>query len=326
MAVLYTQHFVQFFDDNGDPLNGGLLYSYEAGTTTPKDTYTTAAGSVANANPLVLDSAGRGVLFLSGAYKFTLKTSAGVTVRTTDNVTAFATSGVNNITGDFTAADVAAADSFVFSDATDSNTTRRDTVQGILDLVPVDLAAKADTVIVAGDKITFYDASDSNLPKTDTVQGIIDLVTIPYVKSEIGITSAVATSTTTLPADDTIPQITEGVEVITVSITPSNASNRLMIDALVTFAVSANGTMTIALFQDATANALAASAMYIGTVNVATQVRLTHEMAAGTTSATTFRIRIGNSAAGTTTINGASAARLYGGVSVSQIKVTEVTT
>ena len=49
----------QFFDNNGVPLTGGKLYSYLAGTTTPQATYTTAAGSIAHSNPIVLDSAGR---------------------------------------------------------------------------------------------------------------------------------------------------------------------------------------------------------------------------------------------------------------------------
>jgi hypothetical protein len=94
MAVLYTPHFIQFFDDNGDPLANGKLYTYTAGTTTPKSTYTTAAATVANANPIVLDSAGRAVAFLDGSYKFRLETSASVLVRETDNVSAFTTSAV----------------------------------------------------------------------------------------------------------------------------------------------------------------------------------------------------------------------------------------
>ncbi|GEM_PF-1953119 len=89
MAVLYTPHFVQFFDDDGEPLAGGLLYSYAAGTTTPKATYTTAAGDVENSNPVVLDAYGRAVIFISGAYKFVLQDADGVTIETTDNVTAF---------------------------------------------------------------------------------------------------------------------------------------------------------------------------------------------------------------------------------------------
>lgn len=80
----------QFFNDSGVPLSGGLLYSYAAGTTTPATTWTTNAGTVANTNPIVLDSAGRtpSEIWITGGvdYKFILKTSAGVTVGTYDNI------------------------------------------------------------------------------------------------------------------------------------------------------------------------------------------------------------------------------------------------
>jgi hypothetical protein len=99
MAVLYTQHFVQFFDDNGNPLSGGRLYTYDAGGTTPKATYSDAAGSVLNANPVVLDAAGRATVFLDGTtYRFDLKTAGDVLVRSTDNVQSFGVvqSNINN--------------------------------------------------------------------------------------------------------------------------------------------------------------------------------------------------------------------------------------
>jgi len=81
----------QFFDNNGIPLAGGLLYTYEAGTTTPASTYTTSAGNVSNTNPVVLNSAGRvaeAIWLTQGtSYKFVLKTSALVTLGTYDNIT-----------------------------------------------------------------------------------------------------------------------------------------------------------------------------------------------------------------------------------------------
>ena len=85
---------MQFFDDNGDPLAGGKLYTYTAGTTTPKATYTDAGGATPNANPVILDSAGRAVIFIDGSYKFRLETAASVLVREVDNVSAFTTSAV----------------------------------------------------------------------------------------------------------------------------------------------------------------------------------------------------------------------------------------
>lgn len=95
----------QFFTDDGVPLAGGLIYSYAAGTSTPKPTYTSSAGNVYHTNPIVLNSAGRvpsGEIWLeAGTYKFTLATSTNVTIATYDNV--FSVGGsdiVANFTGD----------------------------------------------------------------------------------------------------------------------------------------------------------------------------------------------------------------------------------
>jgi hypothetical protein len=103
----------QFFDNNGIPLSGGLVYTYAAGTNTPQATYTTSAGSIAHANPIVLDSAGRtpsgGEIWLTDAvaYKFVLKTAGASTIGTYDNVTgnasgiyaAFAASSGSSLVG-----------------------------------------------------------------------------------------------------------------------------------------------------------------------------------------------------------------------------------
>jgi len=81
---------VQFFDNNGNPLSGGKIYTYEAGTTTPLATYTSSTGVTAHTNPIVLDSGGRvpgGEIWNAlQLYKFVLKTSAEVTIATYDNV------------------------------------------------------------------------------------------------------------------------------------------------------------------------------------------------------------------------------------------------
>ena len=90
----------QFFDNSGVPLAGGLLYSYEAGTTTPAPTYTTSQGNIANTNPIVLDAAGRppSEIWLEGGiqYKLVLKTSAGVLLWTMDNIIGLPAAGSQN--------------------------------------------------------------------------------------------------------------------------------------------------------------------------------------------------------------------------------------
>lgn len=91
--VLVGQLFAQFFDNVGELLDGGLIYSYEGGTTTPTATWTSSVGHDlvgTHTNPIECDSAGRvqgGIWVTSGtAYKFILKTAAGATLDTEDNV------------------------------------------------------------------------------------------------------------------------------------------------------------------------------------------------------------------------------------------------
>lgn len=86
----------QLFDANGRPLNGGLINTYAAGTTTPLATYTTNIGNVQNANPIVLNSDGRPPneiwLTAGSSYKFTLTDSLLNLLGTYDNLT-----GINDI-------------------------------------------------------------------------------------------------------------------------------------------------------------------------------------------------------------------------------------
>jgi hypothetical protein len=90
----------QFFDDSGNPLSGGLLYTYSAGTTTPATTYTSNTGSVANSNPIVLDSAGRPTseIWLTNfnSYKFILQNSAYVQIWSMDNISAIRSGGTQS--------------------------------------------------------------------------------------------------------------------------------------------------------------------------------------------------------------------------------------
>lgn len=80
----------QFFDNNGVPLSGGLLYTYQAGSSTPLSTYTDINETIPNSNPIVLNSSGRldNEVWLTYGYyyKFVLKTSVGTTLGTYDNL------------------------------------------------------------------------------------------------------------------------------------------------------------------------------------------------------------------------------------------------
>ena len=80
----------QFFNNNGTPNAGGLIYTYQAGSSTLLTTYTTVNGTIANTNPIVLDAYGRTpseIWMQTGySYKFVIQTSAAVTLQTLDNL------------------------------------------------------------------------------------------------------------------------------------------------------------------------------------------------------------------------------------------------
>jgi hypothetical protein len=80
----------QFFNNNGIPNAGGLIYTYQAGSSTLLTTYTTVNGTIANTNPIVLDAYGRTpseIWMQTGySYKFVIQTADAVTLQTLDNL------------------------------------------------------------------------------------------------------------------------------------------------------------------------------------------------------------------------------------------------
>lgn len=89
MAVLTPAPKMQFFDINGEPLVGGKVYTYEAGTTTPLATYTDNTAAYANPNPVILNARGEASIWLgSGVYKLKLTDVNEVEIWTVDYVSA----------------------------------------------------------------------------------------------------------------------------------------------------------------------------------------------------------------------------------------------
>jgi hypothetical protein len=138
-------------------------------------------------------------------------------------------------------------------------------------------------------------------------------------------TTAVATGTTTMPFDDTVPQITEGDEYMTVTITPQSAASTLIVEvtALLSVATTAQH-ICGAIFRDAGANSLGAAAIYANTVGSMYVMHFSVKVASGSTAATTFRFRAGRETSNTVTFNGVVGARKFGAVAASSIRVREV--
>jgi hypothetical protein len=131
--------------------------------------------------------------------------------------------------------------------------------------------------------------------------------------------------TAVLPNDDTIPQNTEGTQILSVTITPKTTTNRLR----VSFQGQGSGTVHgngagSAIFRDSGANAIDARSITATGVSYAFQMNQVIEVVAGSVAATTFNVRVGPSA-GTLRMNGfAASARVMGGVSRATLLVEEI--
>ena len=147
---------------------------------------------------------------------------------------------------------------------------------------------------------------------------------LPLIQSAQATRTTVGSGTTIIPADDTIPQITEGDEYLTISFTPESAASALEIDVIGTASSSIANVIAMALFKDADADALAVAWATSSAGNYGQQLVLHHTMVLGSITPVTFRVRIGGSNAGTTTVNGAGVARLYGGKNALRISVKEL--
>jgi hypothetical protein len=181
-------------------------------------------------------------------------------------------------------------------------------------LVPGDIAANGLTMVqVASTTPTFHLLSSAG--------GRSKLLQIASTQ-----TGAVATGTTTIPVDDSIPQSTEGDQYMSLAVTPKSAASNLVVEVTIVLAHStATQHMVAALFRDSIANALASAAHILnGTAGgQPLTIKFHSVVASGAATATTFKVRAGAGSAGTTTFNGALGGRLFGGVMASSIIVLE---
>ncbi len=210
--------------------------------------------------------------------------------------------------------------------AANGNWNRSDTAYGFISAASKSLSSELTTlrVTTSGGSETFdageiniqYENQDHTLGLLTPVGGVVQVVNTQDGEH--------ASNTTALPHDDSIPQITEGEEIMTASITPTDSANILRIDVVVCCSASAANHPVASLFQDSTANALAAASTRQESDGLQTMnnIAFSHYMTAGTASSTTFRVR-GGAASGTFGFNGSAAARRLGGVMASSITITE---
>jgi hypothetical protein len=129
---------------------------------------------------------------------------------------------------------------------------------------------------------------------------------------------------TILPLDNSIPQNTEGDEILSVAITPRSASSSLYITMTGMFGGTTTQAMSCALFVDTTANALNATSITVPNTTFQTNMVLQHVVSAASTSARTYKIRCGSAVASDAFLNGDSGGRNFGGVAMAVLRVEEI--
>ena len=162
-----------------------------------------------------------------------------------------------------------------------------------------------------------------------TLQQIHDLILYPgcVVQTAYGAYTANSNLTAVIPQDDTIPQNTEGTEIINVSITPRFATSVIMVKFVGQGQLATVDNLVAAIFRDAIANAIVAQ-LVGAEVGTSTGMRgnfsIIHQDSPATTSPVAYKVRVGPASAGTMRMNGNTSGRFFGGTSKAVLLLQEI--
>lgn len=233
-GTLTPTPFQTVLDDTGVASPGALIYTYTAGTTTAAATYTTSALSVANANPIVADSAGRYVAYLAAGanMKMVYKTAGGATIRTQDNVLSVPGAAVNlDIQGTVGVAVAAGQVCYLSSGAEATPLT-----PGLWYLTDADFAVSSTTcqsIGMAVSAIPINTAGTIRLAGLATTASAVVVGSTYYVSATVGgiTTSAPALARVVGVADTTSTLILAATSAIAATIPNPIAQDLLFVDA-----------------------------------------------------------------------------------------------
>ena len=288
MASLLFPPLHQFCDSSGKPLNGGKVYLYDAGTTDDAAAFTDAALSSAATQPVILDSAGRiaNIYVAAGQYyKVVVKTSADATVGTSDNIPPSISYGDSTLP--------------VASGGTGS-TTASAARTALAAAAASDVATLQSTVATIDGQITAVGGTLGSMAAEDSVA----LTNLASGFKRVCVQEHYATSdseismSTTIPFDDTIPTVTEGVEVFTTSFTPlyDDSVLEIMVKGCI-YGDGGNASAALAIFTSNSTNALAVSPRTL-TFGYSDEISAQIEYEPGSTSALTISARVGANSTG----------------------------
>jgi hypothetical protein len=312
MAAIFTLPRSVLLDADGNPISGGSVSFYDAGTTTPRAVYSDAGLTTPISQPVTADSAGRLPLIYmtTGSFKIVVADADAVTVYTADNLDSGVPAGSGAL-------------------AVSAGGTGATTASGARTSLGAAAQSDLDTLSSA---VSSIQGQITDVGGTLGDIAGLDTITRDYLGSGFGVVAAqdtivnstanVVTCSGTIPYDNSIPDISEGTQILSGSFTPASASSVLEIEALCFASLSAAQNAAIALFKDTDASAIAAAWHRYDSGNMQA-ILLRHRMASWGTTPSTLQIR-GGGASGTLYVNGnASGTRLGGGVLLAYLRVVE---
>ena len=205
----------------------------------------------------------------------------------------------------------------------------------LVDLATVTSIQAADIATDAVTNVKIASGVDASKLTTGTlpIARIADAaVTAPKLQNGVTLQTVYAQTTALteisgiIPIDDTKPQNTEGDEVLTATITPSSATSKVLIQAAITGTLgNVAGTVILALFRDSETNALATT-LTTGGASFSMSVPFVYQDSPGTTSAVTYKIRIGypGSGAGLYVNRYTLGTAVFNGTMTSSMTLTEI--
>lgn len=128
-----------------------------------------------------------------------------------------------------------------------------------------------------------------------------------------------------IPYDDTVPQSTEGTQILSVTVTPKSTTNKVRLRFQCQFICATTGVnFIVALFSSAGTNAIKSNFSSNSAAGFSSGVVLEHEYVPGVTTPVTFTVRVGPQSVVNVRLNGGGSARLFGGTMSSTLVVEEI--
>lgn len=258
-ASLSATPKLQFFDANGNPLVGGKLYTYAAGTTTLLASYTDSTGTTPAANPITLDSRGECTLWLgTAAYKLKLTNSANVEIWVVDNVSGV-TINLQNAQGILPIASGGTGESVAANAFNNLKQPATSTYSGV-----VELATSAEVIAGTDTTRAVTPAGLASVVASTTLPGLVELATDAEAQTGTDTTRAI-TPANLLAANvvaSTVTATTSGTSVTLTGTIPSTAKRvTVILDQ-----VSTSGTSPV-LVQLGTSGPVWVTSGYSGTAD-----------------------------------------------------------